>query len=93
MPKGKFPLGGLGFGGGLTLIALGSYGEIQGPRSVRRMITPTIAAPIIVIQPAEPLPVSEVNLEMRPEKIALLVFTVGIQNPPRSVSSGQGMRT
>lgn len=75
------------------MIALGSYGEIQGPRSVRIIIAPTITAPMIVIQPAEPLSVSEANRDIRPEKIALLVFTVGSPNPPRSVSSGQGMRT
>jgi hypothetical protein len=86
-------LGGLGFGGGLTFIAVGSYGETQGPISVIIIIDDTITNPIIVIHPAEPLLLNEVNPGMRRARIERFVTSVGNLVPPRIVSLGQGMRT
>lgn len=95
VPRGKFALGGLGlgFGGGLTLVSVGSYGESQGPSKVIKTIDNTTAEPIIVIHPAEPLLVKEVNPGMKRVKIARLVLRVGNSGPPRIGSSGLGMRT
>ena len=86
-------LGGLGFGGGLTFVVVGSYGEIQGPSTVIKVIDNTITDPIIVIHPAEPLLVNEVNPGMKRASRVRLVLSLGNLVSPRIVSSGQGMRT
>ena len=95
MPRGKFALGGLGFGfgGGLTFMAFGSYGESQGPSTVIKVIDNTITDPIIVIQPAEPLLVNDVKPGMRRARKDRLTSNLGNLVPPRIVSSGQSMRT
>ena len=77
VPRGKPALGGLGFGGGLTNFSVGSYGEIQGPSTVIRIIDDTIIDPIIVIHPAEPLLVNEVNPGMKRARIVRLIFSLG----------------
>ena len=93
VPRGKSALGGLGFGGGLTFTAVGSCGETQGPRTVIKVIDDTIINPIIVIHPAEPLLVNEVNPGMKRARIDRLIPGVGNLVPPRIVSSDQDMRT
>ena len=93
VPRGKSELGGLGFGGGLTFEAVGSYGETQGPSTIIIIIDNTITNPMIVIHPAEPLLVNEVNPGMKRAIIVRLVLSVGNLVHPRIVSLGQGMRT
>jgi len=73
VPRGNFAFGGLGFGGGLTFTAVGSYGETRGPITVIKIIENTMTIPIIVIHPAEPLLVNEVNPGMKRARIARLV--------------------
>ena len=79
-------------GGGLTFMAVGLYGEIQGPITVIIIMEATNNNPIIVIHPAAPLLANEVNAGMRRARIVGFVSSLGNPVPPRIVSLGQGMR-
>jgi hypothetical protein len=74
-------------------MAVGSYGENQGPSTVIRTIDNTIPDPIIVIHPAEPLLVNDARPGMRRARKDRLTSNLGNLVPPRIVSLGQGRRT
>jgi len=65
----------------------------KGPSIVIKLIDNTITDPIIVIHPAEPLLVNEVNPGIKRARIVRLIPSLVNLVPPRIVSSGQGMRT
>ena len=92
------PIGNSQLGGALSGLsicggaAVGSLGAIQGLINVITTIEATIADPINVIQPAEPLLVSEAKPGRNFVRMARLVFNRFNSISPTIVSSGQGRR-